>query len=343
MLSSRKFSIKNVDIYGVICISIVIFYSIFSGFRPENVGTDTERYIDLYKSLASNHVLNRDIEIGFSFLSKTLAIFDSPEFYLFSITLIITLLFSNAFSLGINWNFSILTYCFFLSPFFFGQTLNILRQGLSLAIVVNYLVLTKSSNFYKSLLFSTIAGSFHNTGLIFSALTIFAKKITLKTAFFIWTFGFLIGIINANGSALSQALSLLISDEYYLSYLDTINAEFRVGYRYDFLLFSITPIATLFIAKKFASTATKEKFNGQEVESIVKIYLIFNSFANIFIQMPYSDRWFNWSWSLYPIFLYYIIIHTSKEKYKKFISLLMAILSVISIFSNYNIIASIKI
>lgn len=119
----------KLDSYGVIALLIVIVYCVMAAVRNESVGTDTSTYKDIFESISTGGELAREIELGFYWIISFFSWMGNIKILFFFLPFIVIMLSSGVLNTGLNWKFYISCLCFFLSPFFYGHTVNILRQG----------------------------------------------------------------------------------------------------------------------------------------------------------------------------------------------------------------------
>lgn len=156
---------------------IVTLISLFIGIRTYNIGIDTGMYYQIY-----NHSLVKDdLEPLFYFLVNFIGFFNMDyQVFFIVLSLMINLLISIAF-INITKQYP-LAISIFLSTFLFiNMNINILRQGLAIAIVFFALSQLKSKyGKIKFLLLAVIAVFIHYTSILFS-LIFFLRNVTLNT------------------------------------------------------------------------------------------------------------------------------------------------------------------
>jgi hypothetical protein len=318
------------DGHGIACIFLILIYCLVIGNRPSYIGTDTETYIEIFLNMEGV----RGLEPGFKYLTNLIKLFGSIEVYFFTITFLIIIVSNHLLRFGIDWKASILIYCFFISPFFHGHTLNILRQGLATSFII-FLILNKEFGNLRSLLLIFLATLFHVTGLVFGALAILARIIGIKFAFSIWLCGVLLSYMISSDSWLIHTFSSYIGSDYYSGYLASFNEGYNSGFKIKFLIFSTVLNVFAYILLMRLSRINTILMSYCDAEYIYKCYLIFNGTALIFLQMPYSDRWLNWSWSLLPFFILWSIEVIFLKHTKNIIMLILPLLAIVSSSSFY--------
>lgn len=102
-----------------------------------------------------------------------------------------------------------------------------------------------------------------------------------------------------------------ISDEHTQFYLQHDESwGGKVGFRYDFVLYSLPPIILGYLA------TVKYGFKSAQYQLIYNIYIITNSVWLLCMYAGYNNRIAYLSWSLYPILLIYPFIYCNKIPYR---------------------------
>lgn len=168
-----------------------IIYWLFGGvifclaaFRFET-GYDFIPYQNMFLKVQSSSLNifelsnNMNIEIGFVFLMKIFKGF-SFEFFLFFVTLIAVLP-KFVFIYKINKNKFLMLFCYY-ATIFLTYDMGIIRQGLSMSILLFSVKYLFSHNYIKFQFIVILASLFHSTSLIFSFLFLLRdKELSLKT------------------------------------------------------------------------------------------------------------------------------------------------------------------
>lgn len=143
---------------------LIILLTIISGFRAKTVGVDTPAY---YNDIEFGFPYDwRFEEEGFRFLSNIIIDYTHNPQLMFVFCAFIT----NSFILIRLWDFkqeARFDFMVFLYLFiFYGNTMNIMRQAVAVALVFYGTRYLKVHKYYKFLLFSIIAFTFHRTALL---------------------------------------------------------------------------------------------------------------------------------------------------------------------------------
>lgn len=163
--------LKNKTMLYTIIMTTQLF--VFSALRDFSVGSDTHVYVRRFSIIANsefNQLSNLtdvlDFEIGFIYLSKLISLISiNPRFYLSVLNLLILIgvaIFIKQHS-KIIW----LSYFLFISFGFWGNSLNVVRQFLAVAILINSIGFVKDKKIVKFFAFVLIATSLHSAALTF--------------------------------------------------------------------------------------------------------------------------------------------------------------------------------
>lgn len=315
----------RVDLYGFVSMIFVIIFCLMAAIRDAEIGTDTSTYIYLFDSISNGGELARDIELGFYWIISIFGWMGNVKFLFFFVPLAIIILSSNLFNTGLGWKFYISCLCFFLSPFFYGHVINILRQGLAFAIIA-YMLQSCFDNNKKSVVYILLAGLFHSIGFIFAFLAYISRFIGVRGSIFLWIFGAILGLVISTNSMLINVLMNLVNSDYISGYFSPGSLDYNYGLRLDFLIFSfgLGILGLILIIPRRG--ASNRILSCDLMRYIVKSYFVMNGFGLIFLQMPYADRWLNWSWALTPLFLIGIFDSIESKSMKSSVLFLASIL-----------------
>ncbi|MEZ9132804.1 EpsG family protein [Vibrio breoganii] len=203
-------------------------------------------------------------------------------------------------ALALRWVYSkdfVMVLClFFLSPFFLAGFSNVVRQGISMSILV---VAICASYRYKSkigIIFLFVLSSlFHIVSLMYLAFYFMIKSniSTERKLISVWlTIAFLqfLGL----GSYFTNYITPFLADGDRLgSYVNTFNHSYVTGFRFDFFLFSLS----IYLFIRF--------FNRNNFTSLFSKYYIMNCIVyQLLCFIPFSDRILLFSWFMVPFALF---------------------------------------
>lgn len=297
--------IGHIQFQLVAYIFLVIAGIYFIGMRGVDVGSDTAVYFKYFDFVKYGDIFegSERIEIGFYWLTKIISYFtDSKNVYLSIIFLIQFIGITSALykKSEIFKPYLLIALIWLSYPFFYSITLNVIRQGLAFVFVI-YAIDAKLQNRkyspYTLLLLGTL---FHYATLLYMICFIVLKlKPKFITILWFWFLAVIFAFFGWIDEVTQSLLRMIIGDnQYYASYLDSsINMDYAVGFRIDFVIFSALPIAYYFLLKKYKS----ENVNGNLF--VFTLYVSMNIFYLSFSSFPYSDRFALASWLLIPLML----------------------------------------
>ncbi len=185
---------------------------------------------------------------------------------------------------------------------FWSYGTNTLRSGLALSLLLvalAYVILYGKKRWITILVIGAISLSFHVSMLVPIAAIVLGYFFHRPRLFLIgWFLCLLISL--AFGDQIQSAVGVYFEDSEerrISSYLLGDSSGYNMGFRWDFLLFSICPIFLSFFYK-FCW-----KVNDRFYDIVVCAYLAANGFWLLLIRAPYSDRIAYLSWFLMPLLL----------------------------------------
>ena len=292
---------------GWLALLTIIAYCFIAAFRDESIGTDTARYIDRFYDARGNFSFVREIEPGFDFITLLLSLQPNHGIYLLFWLAVTSFFLFNIHTHGLNRNFALFLFISMCYPFFYGMTLNVIRQGVGFSLIFSYLLIHRK-RFWFSFAAMLVAASIHYASLIFSILIIASRNAKFELTLGFWLLGLSIGILGPADMVGSVVNVLFPEVGYYSSYFLENSSDYKTGFRFDFILYSlIGTLASVYIFY-FRRRCRNDIVMGElSFETLAKAYLAMNGFALIFLRLPYADRYLSWSWYLYPIFVLYLI------------------------------------
>lgn len=142
----------------------------------------------------------------------------------------------------------------------------------------------------------------HNSMIIPIAALILAWNVR-KTNLYILGWFICIIISLVIGQSLQEQFSFLIADSR-VSYLGGADWQgYKVGFRWDFLLYSSLPILIGYYY------IFRLNFKSEFYEFVYRMYLAANGFWILVIRANFSDRFAYLSWFLYPVLLVYPLLN----------------------------------
>ena len=245
-------------------VTAMLFMAVFSGLRDYTVGTvtllygvsvfDSARLIPNFFSLISSV---EDIEPGYLLLNYICAQFFSDAYGFFftmsllnySILLKAVYDYKNEISPGCAW----LIYCFL----FFGDSLNIMRQSIAMAILLCGFKYIRIRNLKKFTIVVVIASTFHITaliGMVFYMLYILMEKKT-KWIHYVWICLIIVTLIFLYDKILILAVSIGLNPKF-LRYLSDSSFHFI----FSATMIRVFPLVVVFIYWKNYKTCKEAHF-----------------------------------------------------------------------------------
>lgn len=273
------------------------------GLRGYNVGTDTGNYYD--ELWLGEPELNFNSEFMFDLLAIILRGFDlSYTFFLFLISFLFYVFLYGALKNYTKQFDSNLFFAFFvcISLFFFlSMSINVIRQGVSLSILLfSYtLWVERKSNFWV-LFFIFLALAFHLTSiipiLIFIFSVFFSRYKYFNFLVLIYFFVILLSYLNYGFLNISPSFLYFLGEDKRAGYFTEYDYGYQVGFKPHFVIFN-----TFFL---LLSLYIKNKLKGDFLENkytqLVCYYILSSIILFMVFQLPFSDRWGLFSWIVIP-------------------------------------------
>lgn len=186
-----------------------------------------------------------------------------------------------------------------LSMAFVSYNVNTMRGGLALSFVVLGISMYPSKIWMP--VFLLIASFIHTSAAIPSLIVVICYFFPNTSLFYkLWFLSIPVSFFAGN---FFQELFAGMSDDSRTSYLeDTETTRYNVGFRIDFILYSLAPIVVgwYYIFRK--------KFKDNLYTLIYNTYVLTNIFWILVIRANYSDRFAYLSWFLIPFVLVYPLL-----------------------------------
>ncbi len=286
--------------------TILIFLTIYLllfGLRDIEVGTDTKSYVLMW-----------DIHKGFTldkefFTSALISILKYFGFgygvFLFSYTLFLVIpLYFSIIYISKRFDVNPLFILFVFTSLFFFKSIgiNIIRQGVSLALILVFICQFNFNKWYalslKTIIIGALAFVIHNTAVI-SLLAIFVVSVlkNLNFRYYILIY-FLSIVLSRLEFGIHQILPNIkdFDERRVESYVENLGDIFVVGFKPQFVVFNtVFLFIFLFIRKKIGKIP--------QYEFIFKYYLLISVLFFFSFQMSYSDRWGIMSWIVIPFLI----------------------------------------
>lgn len=306
-LDIRNTNYKSTKLSSTLSFVIILFFTIIVGLREYNVGTDTYNY----------HLFNW--VYGYRSESHTEIIFDTLITILkkFNLTFtaflsIISVLFYyfvyralKNFSAHLEINVLIIAFIFFSLFFSKSLSINVIRQGLSLALLLYALslwIMGKSK--IMRIVFISLAVLTHMTSLIpillFVVISSIGKKFNLNVLIWIYIIVIAVSALGVGVLTVAPFLESALSGDKYSAYLLSETEEYVVGFKLQFVIFNSI---FLYIFYRIYNSFTKTDFLKEKYKILLYYYILSSILFFLMFQIPYSDRFGLFSWIIIPILI----------------------------------------
>lgn len=181
----------------------------------------------------------------------------------------------------------------FMSLGFLSYNVNTLRAGLALALFLFAIASHVEKNKVMFVSFSVLSVLLHfSTALIVISYLLSLTRIKIKWYYFVWIVFLIISFLNI-ASPLTDFVRL--ADNIKINgYLDARFVEYKVGFRWDFIMYSLFP---LFIGYWFA---IRNNYHNPIYLRLYKCYILTNAIWLLYIRIPFTNRVAFLSWFLLP-------------------------------------------
>lgn len=294
---------------GFPALVITTICALYVGMRPVSWRfQDMLAYFHSYERLAipSLDAIHWGDEWGFEllfYICKTNA-WGAPVFFLIVAALYVLL--QTVACKKLVWENTILGFLFCISAFsFWGYATNGIRNGLACSVVLIGIIYLIRREYLWAMIVCFVAIGIHRSTVLpitMAVISVFFVK-SPKYAIYFWLFSIVISLFF--GGAISAYLGQLGFDERMDRYL-TMSAQnmyfSRVGFRWDFLLYSAVPVwLTWYVTQK-------KEINDSTFNMLACTYILSNSFWVMVNRAAFSNRFAYLSWFMYPVLLAYVFI-----------------------------------
>ena len=280
---------------GLVVIFLLLL-AVLVGFREFNVGTDTGNYYRAW--LYDHNLVEGRSDFAFYYIMALVRdLFDSYQVFLIIISCLFYAVNYKAFkNYSRCFEANILFVLFVFASLFFSlsTSINIVRQVLSLSFLFLGLSYIPDRNRSALILCCIASIGFHVTAIIPILLLWFVhkfNKIQLKHYVILFFIGILLSYLEfsiLNFSSLIETILTGVNDKR-VSYLDSRDFGYKVGFRLDFVVFN-----TIFLVL-FLMIRGKPK-NNIFYDYLLKYYCLSSFLFFMAFQISFSDRTGLFSW-----------------------------------------------
>jgi hypothetical protein len=327
-IASKRNLLLSYSIDKGLSFALLMYFVLFIGFYPIKYGSDKYVYKIIYENITS---ISSFSDIGWDKYNLLLNQLLFPVWSFFLLTAYIYLIGYKVFYLkyinkgGVYY----LLLATFSSLGFVSYGINTLRAGMALSLFLLALSMKEKRFLYPILfVFSVLI---HKSLLLLVGayyVTSYYKK--NQYYYFFWIACFFLSLLNI--SFISSFLENIFgfADERFSDYLSVTESEgYRVGFRIDFIIYSLIPIMAAIYYKN------KYKYKDAFYDQLFNIYMLVNSFWLLIIRIQYTDRFAYLSWFLLPILMIYPLVNTKDMPYRnRNLSISIFLIAFISFYLN---------
>jgi len=312
-------------------------YYILISTRSKEIGSDTERYIDIYDQMYYFGPTFLDIsDVGFYLFNTFLIVLKiNPSLYLFFLSLLFILPIYFTITQFKNYNRIFLLWFFFSLFIFISMSTNVLRQGIGSAFVmwgISIFLNRKDTN--KRFIIPFLIACFFHLSLILVIIVFFLSNYlkNIKLMFLILLISIVLTFYKFDLITILNSIPLFefLFFDRIEGYLGENTKNYNIGFRIDFLLFNIFFVALGYYISKIIIKEKIKLYN-----QIYFTYILLTAYFILMFNMPFSDRFGLLSWIFIP-FLVYPIFNLSNSKSNN-LKLVLVILG-LSLFIIFNVI-----
>ena len=302
-IASKRNLLLSYSVDKGLAFALLAYFVLFIGFYPIKYGSDKYVYKIMYENVTS---ISGFSDIGWKKYNLLLNQLLFPAWSFFLLTAYIYLVGYKKFYLkyinrGGNYYLLLAT---FSSLGFVSYGINTLRAGMALSLFLLALSMKEKRYLYPILFVLSVL--IHKSLLLLVGayyITCYCKK--NHYYYFFWISCFFLSLLNISFISSFLENTLGIADERFTEYLSVTESEgYRVGFRIDFIIYSLIPIITVIYYKN------KYKYSDIFYDQLFNIYILFNSFWLLIIRIQYTDRFAYLSWFLLPILMVYPLVNT---------------------------------
>lgn len=184
---------------------------------------------------------------------------------------------------------------------FYAYANNTLRAGLALSL---FLLLLSRNYFFKlpTFLLIVVVITIHKS-LLLPVLALVLSLLYRRKDNYLALWVACLALSLAAGSTFVNLFGEFFSfaDERVTQYSSGQSLLYKTGFRWDFVVFSLLPIALAHYYKR-------KGYHDPFYEQMLSMYIIANAFWLLLIRMPFSDRLASLSWFLIPVLIMYPLL-----------------------------------
>ncbi len=200
-------------------------------------------------------------------------------------------------------------------PFFMTYVVNGKRHGLALVFMLYAIILLQKNKKVSGLLALAFSITWHNSMLLGAPVILLFLMLNyfnrMRIVIVIYVASIIVSMTSLSGVIVEKIISVFFADSYYSGYatLTAMGWGYKVGFRADFFVFSIIPLALYYYYKNQIKEEIKERVQGW-----VSLYMLLNSLYHLASGVVFSDRFAAYSWYILPIVCFEVLRGVSRKK-----------------------------
>lgn len=302
-------------------LALLVFCVSVFGYRGVELGADTHNYLRHFERLGVSTyddvvTYYSDSDLGFYLGSKLIVdqLGVRGVFVFYSVLLALSVAW-----LAVQWSprrTALLVVMYITSPAFFALGANVLRHGVAVSLLAigTTLILKGKTRYAIPVLACAVVT--HLSAVVYIAALLGAKLLGMKRTIALLTFACGFSVLGLGVHHVDSALGLGIIERIFggrfNQFLEAGSSTYQVGFRLDFVLFTMFPIVVLH--KVHMGGLGQLGKLDQRKAIIVKTYMLCSAAFFMAFAYPYSDRLGLYAWILMPLIMAFTLRVDSQSK-----------------------------
>lgn len=300
-ISIHKASLNRLRLYNKFTPFLILVLVFLMGTVPIIFdGGDRNLYSDYFEDISKFGLQGQIQDKLFGVYLAISTLFLDVELW-FILTAFIYVFNAYYFSKKSTINYFVLFLALITNFTFFAYGTNTIRAGFAASFLLLALANRNKTLFFYLLLISSI--SLHGSMILPALAIIIAKKFNW-TKYYLIFWALCIPASLLIGGLVQSYIGVLFEDERLTQYLTTQETQYKVGFRIDFIIYSMLPVifGYYYIYKK--------KYKNELYLILYNSYLICNAFWILVISANFSDRFAYLSWYIYMPVMIFPLLNT---------------------------------
>lgn len=315
-LQRRKTLTASVGLVLAIACIFLLGFAILFGTRDYTVGSDSLRYaehFDWISRASYTEVIDRYSDTDLFFFLATKPIIEVAgtrgAFLVIALFLVSAIVW---LCLHLPPRYLLLGLLLYATmPTFHQLGVNVIRHGSAVAALLIGMVFLLRNRLIGTIAWYLVALFLHASSIIFILLSALSRFVSLRFALITFVTSVILAISGIGIDTILTGTGLnsipLLQDRIDPFLEGEIGRNYRIGFRFDFFLYTIAPMLTVLV---MGSTTAKRKRGkhlvgsktiiDQPVTYVAKLYILLSAFFMLTFSLPYSDRFGLFAWMLAP-------------------------------------------